>query len=106
MYSRPLQRERDYCTFKVIQHVLQSASNKDHTVAYAHMWRDQTALLRPGHSCMMSDDRAYELNVLRLVCERGQCGDWPMLSIVLLRFVGSGRRYLRVCLSPPTLDQR
>ena len=30
--------------FKVIQHVLRSASNKDHTVAYAQyiLWRDNT----------------------------------------------------------------
>ena len=81
----------------VIQHVLPSASNKDHTVACS----DQTTM-RPGHWCMMSDDRASSLNALQLAVSGDRCGEARPSSLSRGFSVE-----VPPCLSlSPTLDQR
>jgi hypothetical protein len=68
-----------------------NTSNKDHIVACTHVERPDQTTRRPGHCCMMSVDRAYQLNALQLARSGGYCGDWPMLSLELLGFVGVRR---------------
>ena len=75
-----------------------------HTVASnAHMWRDQgQTTMRPGHCCMMSDDRAYSLNALQLAVSGDRCGEARPSSLSRGRCVE-----VPPCLSlSPTIDQR
>ena len=81
--------------FKVIQHVLRSASNKDHTVAHAQYCGETT--LRSGHCCMMSDGRAFDLNALQLAVSGDMCGEASKLS-------GAARSFVGVVEVPPCLS--